>query len=390
MWFLLNKNALWKMDSKGFATEKVRALPSAAHFETANLVPHNLVVDFDAKDPAMAPDAPEPSPVKPPGTSTPTKPISKYIASPHQSARGGDAGIKRIILHYTTAGTMSSTVNWFLDPTSRVSAHYIVGKDGEIVQMVRDAAKAWHAGNENNDSIGIEHVARKGERLTTAQSNASANLIHWLKSEYKLTNANVTAHRFTHAGKGTGTDCPGDLWKTEADLKAWLAEECPDAVAPAPKPPVDASVATLRHVGSHNGTWSGLLQLDLRIGDEGFSVASGARGAQTLRRPQDPRSTPGNLEPIPQGRYKIGSIEFASGKDNYEGTWGNGLGPVWVGLDAEFSDDRGAFGFHIDQNIGASTGSAGCVVFRDVPDLKRFVAALRKHNPSVLSVEYSL
>ena len=140
----------------------------------------------------------------------------------------------------------------------------------------------------------------------------------------------------------------------------------------------------------YDGAWAGLRRLSLQIGDDTFSVASGARGAQTLRRPQDPRSTPGNLEPIPQGRYVIGAIEFANGKDNYEGSWGHGLGPMWVGLDAEFSDDRGAFGFHQDHNIGGSPGSAGCVVFRNVSDLKRFVSALRKHKPKHLSVEWGL
>ena len=162
--------------------------------------------------------------------------------------------------------------------------------------------------------------------------------------------------------------------------------------ARAPKPPVDNSVATLKCIEGqwHEGAWAGLKVLNLGIGSETFRVASGARGAQNFRRPQDPRSVPGNMEPIPQGRYRIGSIEFASGKDNYEGSFGSGLGPVWVGLDAEFSDDRGAFGFHLDGNIGSSPGSAGCVVFRSVEDLRRFVAALRKHNPRYLDVLWNL
>ena len=158
------------------------------------------------------------------------------------------------------------------------------------------------------------------------------------------------------------------------------------------KPPVDNSVATLTNDKNswHDGAWVRLRRLTLAIGKELFSVASGARGAQVLRRPQDPRSVPGNLEPLPQGRYSIGPIQFVNGKDNYEGSFGNGLGPVWCELDAEFSDDRGSFGFHLDSNIGGSPGSAGCVVFRDVADLKRFVAALRKHNPRVLNVDWNL
>jgi lysozyme len=153
--------------------------------------------------------------------------------------------------------------------------------------------------------------------------------------------------------------------------------------------PTDNSVATLTNDKNswHDGAWVGLRRLTLAIDKELFSVASGARGAQVLRQPQDPRSTPGNLEPIPQGKYRIGSIEFANGKDNYEGSWGLGLGPVWVGLDAEFSDDRGSFGIHLD---AGAPGTAGCVGVRDISDLRRLVAALRKHNPSVLEVDWNL
>lgn len=174
--------------------------------------------------------------------------------------------------------------------------------------------------------------------------------------------------------------------KTRAAIEAALTK------ARAPKPPVENSVATLRCFENewHKGAWIGLRRMILGFAGETFEVASGARGRQTFRRPQDPRSFPGNLEPIPQGRYRIGSIEFANGKDNYEGSFGAGLGPVWVSLDAEFSDDRGAFGCHLDSNLAVSPGSAGCVVFRDLSDLKRFVAALRKWNPKTLSVEWGL
>ena len=57
-------------------------------------------------------------------------------------------------------------MRWFMNPSARVSAHYVVGRDGEIVQMVHEHEKAWHAGqallygdpNVNSMSIGIELV----------------------------------------------------------------------------------------------------------------------------------------------------------------------------------------------------------------------------------------
>lgn len=140
----------------------------------------------------------------------------------------------------------------------------------------------------------------------------------------------------------------------------------------------------------NTGLWRGLQILRLQIGDVAFDVASGQPNAQVFRRPEHPRSFPGNMEPIPQGKYRIENILFANGKDNYSGEHGPGLGPVWVGLTANFSDDRGAFGFHLDSNISTSRGSAGCVVFKTMSDLKLFIAALRKFDPAYLIVDWGL
>lgn len=177
--------------------------------------------------------------------------------------------------------------------------------------------------------------------------------------------------------------------KTRAAIEAALRRVRDEAT----NQPPDTSVATLRCIEGqwHDGAWAGLKVLNLAIGGETFRVASGARGVQTLRRPEDPRSFPGNLEPIPQGRYRFdGEPEFVNGTDNYEGSWGAGIGPVWHGLTATFSDDRGSFGGHLDQNIVTTPGSAGCYVFRNLSDLKLYVAAWRKHRPQFLDVEWGL
>jgi hypothetical protein len=135
---------------------------------------------------------------------------------------------------------------------------------------------------------------------------------------------------------------------------------------------------------------AGLKPLCLKIGDEEFLCVSGQGYAQNFRKPEDSKSYPGNMEPIPQGNYSIANIDWANGKDNYTGSHGPGLGPVWVALTAQHTDDRGAFGFHLDENISNAPGSAGCVVFSSVSDLKRFVATLRKHDPKTLKVDWKL
>lgn len=161
-----------------------------------------------------------------PGTSEPiSKPrIKEFIQSPNYSSRAG-AGIDKIVVHYTVAGTAKSTINWFLNPASKVSAHYIIDKNGDIYQMVKDSDKAWHARHENRTSIGIEHVAKKEERLTEAQEKSSIHLIKWLMTEYKIPKENIKAHK-----EISSTSCPGNIFGDHIDdtrlpkFKAWVAK----------------------------------------------------------------------------------------------------------------------------------------------------------------------
>ncbi|MBV8360665.1 MAG: N-acetylmuramoyl-L-alanine amidase, partial [Deltaproteobacteria bacterium] len=151
-------------------------------------------------------------PEKPPGTSEPApKPsIKEFIQSPNFSSRNGER-IRRVVLHYTTSRNVDGTISWFKNPRSRVSAHYIISRNGDIYQMVRDADKAWHAKNANADSIGIEHSAAKGDQMTSEQEASSVALVRWLLSEYKLTKSSIWGHKYTPENAGT-TDCPDHLF----------------------------------------------------------------------------------------------------------------------------------------------------------------------------------
>lgn len=213
-WFLLHKKGLSLVSPEG--TEEMHFV--AGTFEVADMLKDagKFVINMDAERPPQ----PGKTPVKPPGTSTPAaKPKTKWSHSPNFSARGSTIG--RVILHYTTAPEVKGTLAWFAKPESKVSAHYVIDRDGTIYQCVKDSDKAWHAKGENDNSIGIEHVATKGQRLTVEQAKASIELLRYLKAEYHLDNDDITAHRFTKSNIGH-TDCPGDLWPTEADLKWWL------------------------------------------------------------------------------------------------------------------------------------------------------------------------
>lgn len=161
-----------------------------------------------------------------PGTAEPVRkpPIKAFIQSPNHSSRAG-ADIDTIVVHYTTAGTVSGTIAHFQNPASEVSAHYVIDKNGDIYQMVKDSDKAWHAAQANRTSIGIEHVAKEGDRLTEAQEQSSIRLIKWLMTEYKIPKENIKAHK-----QILSTKCPGNIFGdaiSDTNLpkfKEWVAK----------------------------------------------------------------------------------------------------------------------------------------------------------------------
>jgi N-acetylmuramoyl-L-alanine amidase len=68
-----------------------------------------------------------------------------------------------LVLHYTGMPDAPSAIQWLANPESKVSAHYVVTEDGQIVRMVDESKRAWHAGRSywrgttdiNSASVGI-------------------------------------------------------------------------------------------------------------------------------------------------------------------------------------------------------------------------------------------
>lgn len=80
--------------------------------------------------------------------------------------KGGPMEARYLIIHYTANGSVSQTVKQFQNDRTDVSAHLIVGRDGEVVQMVSFDRIAWHCGESawagisglNRCTIGVEIV----------------------------------------------------------------------------------------------------------------------------------------------------------------------------------------------------------------------------------------
>ncbi|MBL8583222.1 MAG: N-acetylmuramoyl-L-alanine amidase [Rhizobiaceae bacterium] len=86
--------------------------------------------------------------------------------SPNFGPRRSPSQPDMIVLHYTGMQSGAAAEAWLCDPVSEVSSHYLVHEDGRVVQMVREADRAWHAGKSswhghgdiNSASVGIEIV----------------------------------------------------------------------------------------------------------------------------------------------------------------------------------------------------------------------------------------
>jgi N-acetyl-anhydromuramyl-L-alanine amidase AmpD len=84
----------------------------------------------------------------------------------------------RVVVVHTVEGSYAGAIEWFRNPRARVSANYVVGRDGSTAQMVRERDVAWHAGNGwvNAHSVGIENegYAFVPWTFTDAEYRASA------------------------------------------------------------------------------------------------------------------------------------------------------------------------------------------------------------------------
>ena len=117
-----------------------------------------------------------------------------------------NSNIKYLIYHYTGMKSEKSALKRLCDTRSKVSCHYFIKKNGEILQIVPDRYISWHAGkscwkNENllnKSSIGIEiHNSGHNFNYTNFNNNqiiSIKNLSNLLIKEYRIKRHNVLGH----------------------------------------------------------------------------------------------------------------------------------------------------------------------------------------------------
>lgn len=135
-----------------------------------------------------------------------------FIASPNCAVRR--RSITAIVIHYTAAMSIDSTIRWFADSKSQVSAHYVIGRDGRIVQMVADSMVAWHAGRSslngetgvNSFSIGIELVGTDRSGFPEPQLVALDLLLTMLVARYRIPPERIVGHADIAPGRKIDPD----------------------------------------------------------------------------------------------------------------------------------------------------------------------------------------
>ena len=117
--------------------------------------------------------------------------MNRFIKTQNYSERNGQQ-VLGVVIHITD-GDARSVINEFTGPSQK-SSHYLVCRNGDIIQFVEEKFAAWHSGkkvnptaklvldrindNPNSYTIGIENECMSNQDLTEIQYVNSAKLLN--------------------------------------------------------------------------------------------------------------------------------------------------------------------------------------------------------------------
>lgn len=126
-----------------------------------------------------------------------------------------------MVIHATATKAIDSPREWLCNPDSKVSAHYLIGRDGLILNLVDEKNIAYHAGESswkgmahvNRFSIGIELVNSNDGIMDypDVQMNALVSLVVPICSDYGISPEDVIGH--LDIAPGRKTDPAGFPWE---------------------------------------------------------------------------------------------------------------------------------------------------------------------------------
>lgn len=147
-----------------------------------------------------------------------------------------------VVIHYTSNDTAAHSLNTLTSPERRVSAHYLIARDGTLYQLVPESRRAWHAGQSywagltdvNSASIGIELDNNGQEAYDEAQLKTLEGLLQELRVRYRIKSENIVGHSDVSPGRKID---PGPYFPWQRLAASGLGLWCvnpPDALTPIP------------------------------------------------------------------------------------------------------------------------------------------------------------
>lgn len=158
----------------------------------------------------------------------------RYVESPNQDDRPGDEEPTLLVVHSISlppgeygGDAIERFFTNCLDPAAhpyfreicglKVSSHFLVRRDGGLIQFVPTQKRAWHAGVSrwrgrercNDFSIGVELEGRDDAPFADAQYETLVDLIVTLRSRHPL--RDIAAHSDIAPGRKTDPG-PGFDW----------------------------------------------------------------------------------------------------------------------------------------------------------------------------------
>jgi N-acetyl-anhydromuramyl-L-alanine amidase AmpD len=170
------------------------------------------------------------------GLAVPKPNIDVQLLTINDWSRPGIAvsDIKKIVVHYlgNPETTAQENRDYFESlknlQDTYMSANYVVGMDGEIIQCVPDGEVAWASNRANYYSISIENCHHdESGKFTDATYWSDVHLVAYLSERYDIDRDDIIRHYDV-----TGKDCPKwyvdhpDDWEQFKDDVMTYREEC--------------------------------------------------------------------------------------------------------------------------------------------------------------------
>jgi len=154
--------------------------------------------------------------------------------SPNHDERA--LSVSMIVLHYTGMPDADGALDRLRSLDTGVSAHYLIKEDGEVVRLVDEEKRAWHAGKSywrgitdvNSASVGIEIVNPGHEfgyrPFPDEQIAALIPLVADIKARHGIGRGNIVGHSDIAPSR---KEDPGELFPWHALAKRRLALPSP-------------------------------------------------------------------------------------------------------------------------------------------------------------------